>query len=143
LSIRLADELAELTVTAALEAGGIPSHDEFGTRACADNAVLREVKDYIEDNLADPELTPDRVAHAFFISTRTLHRIFARHDLTVSAWIKHRRLERAKRALRAPGRDLLPIGEIASRVGFSNAAAFSREFSQTNGVSPRRYRTRR
>lgn len=143
LSIRLADELAELTVTAALEVGGTLARDESSAEARTDNAVLREVKDYIEDNLADPDLTPDRIAQAFFISTRTLHRIFARHNLTVSAWIKHRRLERAKRALRTIGRDVQPVGEIGRRVGFTNPAAFSREFSQMYGVSPRQYRALR
>ncbi|WP_169542006.1 helix-turn-helix domain-containing protein [Nocardia jiangxiensis] len=139
-STRLVDELAELTVTAALEAGGQSRRDETDAEACAADAVLREVKDFIEDNLADPDLTPARVAQAFFISTRTLHRTFARHNLTVSAWIKHRRLERTKRALRITSLDPLPISEIARRVGFTNPAAFSREFSQTYGVSPRRYR---
>lgn len=135
-SDRLVDELAELTVTAALEAEGQTTRDSDSV----DDAILREMKDFVEDNLAEPELTPERIAQAFFISTRTLHRAFARHNLTVAAWIKYRRLERAKRALGIASRDPLPISEIARRVGFINPAAFSRDFSQTYGVSPRQFR---
>jgi AraC-like DNA-binding protein len=133
-SVRLADELAELALTAALESGFTDGDLEMTS------ASLQKIQAYIEDNLPDPDLTPDQIATAFFVSTRTLHRIFARHDLTVAAWIRHRRLERARRSLILPHRDPPSIGQIAARAGFTNAASFSRDFAQRYGVSPTRYR---
>jgi transcriptional regulator GlxA family with amidase domain len=60
------------------------------------------------------------------MSARTLHRLFARHGLTVAAWIKNRWLEACRRALVSPGSQTVPINEIASRFGFPNQAFFSR-----------------
>jgi AraC-like DNA-binding protein len=136
-SVRLAEEVAELAVTAALEAGFQEGNDERTT------AVLRKVQAYIEENLPDPGLTPDRIAEAFFMSTRTLHRIFAGHGLTVAAWIKDRRLERAKRSLGIAHGESPSITDLAARLGFANAAAFSRDFSLRYGVSPSHYRINR
>jgi AraC-like DNA-binding protein len=76
------------------------------------------------------------------MSTRTLHRLFARHGLTVAGWIKTRRLEGCRRALHASPRSPQPIREIAARHGLLNASYFSREFTQMYGESPRQYRSR-
>lgn len=133
---RLADELAEMAMTAALEQVVDPNPERLS------DAVLTEIQTYIEDNLPDPSLTPDKIADTFFMSTRTLHRIFARQGVTVAAWIKTRRLELARRMLESD-RSGLPITQIASRVGFSNPNFFSREFSARFQASPRQYRARR
>jgi AraC-like DNA-binding protein len=133
-SIRLASEIAELSVIAALEAGQAVKHER------PDRDQLREIQAFIEQNLADPALTPPRIAGEFYMSARTLHRLFARHGITVAAWIKSRRLEACRRALVSPGSKNVPINEIASRFGFSNQAFFSREFSRQYGQSPRRHR---
>ena len=133
-SARLADEVAELTITAALEAAHSAEDCQPGPEH------LRRIQIFIEEHLADPALAPQRIAQEFFISTRTLHRLFARHGLTVNAWIKTRRLEACRRALVSPGSQHLSITEVASRFGFSNPAFFSRAFTAQYGASPRRYR---
>jgi AraC-like DNA-binding protein len=135
-SIRLASEVAELSIIAALEAGPRAEHEH------PDREQLRKIQAFIEQNLADPALTPSRIAQEFYMSPRTLHRLFARHGLTVAAWIKKRRLEACRRALVSPGSQTVSINEIASRFGFSNQAFFSREFSRQYGQSPRRHRLR-
>ncbi|EID79984.1 MULTISPECIES: helix-turn-helix domain-containing protein [Rhodococcus] len=101
---------------------------------------LREIQAFIEAHLTEPALTHDRIAQEFFISPRTLHRLFAQGGYTVSAWIKNRRLEASRRALGSPASRNLAINEIGSRFGFSTPAYFSREFTARYGVSPRRYR---
>lgn len=133
-SIRLASQVAELTITAMLEARQGMEHDPPGREQ------LRKIQAFIEQNLADQALTPSRIAQEFYISARTLHRLFARHGLTVAAWIKSRRLEACRRALVSPGSQTVPINEIASRFGFPNQAFFSREFSKHYGESPRQHR---
>jgi AraC-like DNA-binding protein len=135
-SIRLASQVAELSIIATLEAGPGAEHGR------SDREQLRKIQAFIEQNLADPALTPPGIAREFYMSARTLHRLFARHGLTVAAWIKNRRLEACRRALVSPGSQTVPINEIASRFGFSNQAFFSREFSRQYGESPRRHRLR-
>ena len=133
-SIRLAGEVAELSIIATLEAGRGVEHEH------PDREQLHKIQLFIEQNLADPALTPARIAQEFYMSARTLHRLFARHGLTAAAWIKNRRLEACRRALVAPGSQTVPINEIASRFGFPNQAFFSREFSRQYGESPRQHR---
>lgn len=135
-AVRVADEMAELAVIAASEAGR-----DLGCPA-AERDLVRRVQGFIEENLTDPGLDSARIAQQFFVSTRTLHRLFARQGLTVAAWIKRRRLEASRRALSAPGSADVPINLIAHRYCFTNASYFSREFTARFGESPRRYRHR-
>lgn len=93
-----------------------------------------------EHHIGDPTLTPDAIAREFYISTRSLHRLFAQSGLTVAAWIKHRRLEACRHMLSSPAARSVPIAEIAARYGFTNQAFFSREFAAAYNVSPRKYR---
>lgn len=132
---RFATEVAELSLIAVGETRREP-HEIDATRN-----LLQEIQVFIEQHLADPALTPPRIAQEFYLSARTLNRLFAQHGLTVMAWIKDRRLESARRALIAPGSQQIPIGEIAARCGFSTAAFFSREFTARYGLSPRSFRT--
>lgn len=135
-SARLAGEVAELAITAAWEVG---HHDAGGQ---PDREQLQAIQVFIEQNLADPELTPARIAREFFMSARTLHRLFARHGLTVAAWVKRRRLEACRRSLGSPAAQHLGINEIACRYGFPSPSFFSREFTRQFGESPRAYRSR-
>ncbi len=135
--VRLAAEVAELTITTAWEAGREALCDS------AEHDQLQKIQVFIEENLADTELTPQRIAGEFFMSARTLHRLFARHGFTVACWIKQRRLDACRRALDSPAAQHLNITEIASHYGFTNASFFSREFTSRFGVSPRAYRSGR
>jgi AraC-like DNA-binding protein len=134
-SMRVAGELAELAITAALEAGQ--------AQPTVDGDILRTIQVFIEERLSDPSLHADEIAAAFFMSTRTLHRLFARNGLTVAGWIKSRRLEGCRRALGASAKSHQSIREVAARYGFLNASFFSREFTQQYGESPRQYRLSR
>ena len=128
---RVADQFAELCVTAALEAthadGVIPATDD-----------IRKIQIFIEEALDDPSLTPHLIAQHFYLSTRTLHRIFARRGLTVAGWIRTRRLDACRRTLLAE--PLLTVAEIGNRYGFSNPEVFSRTFAAAFGSSPSNFR---
>lgn len=134
-AVRLAGEIAELAVIAASE----PEPDA-GSGANADQGLFQQVQEFVEDNLTDPRLGATRIAGELFVSTRTLHRAFARHDLTLANWIKERRLQACRRALRSPSWHDTPINQVAAHYGFANASFFSREFAARFGTTPRAYR---
>lgn len=120
---------------------------------CSDTAVvdvgprrrdlLEQAKEYIELHLSDLDLSPERIAGAQHISSRTLHRLFEAEDETIGGWIRNRRLEQCRVDLTDATHDDRSISHIASRWGMWDAAHFSRVFKARYGVSPRAYRTAR
>ena len=96
--------------------------------------------DYIIENLSDPNLSPDTIAAGTFISTRQLHKLFHAEQVTVSQWVRDRRLEACRRQLADPGDTRLSVSDIAANWGIFDAAHFSRIFKQAYGLSPREYR---
>lgn len=131
---RLADEVSELVTTATTESVAEAGQD----LAAAD--LSRRITAYISEHLADPDLGPTEIARAHFISTRQMHRLFARQGTTVTQQIRGQRLERCRRDLLDPrGRDR-SITDIARRWGFSDLATFSRSFQRAYRMSPSGYR---
>ncbi|WP_327346987.1 helix-turn-helix domain-containing protein [Streptomyces europaeiscabiei] len=105
-------------------------------------AMLLRIRDYIERNLSDPDLTPDAIAVAHSISRRYLFKLFAADGCTVSGWIRERRLERCARELAGvQGKDQT-ISLIAARWGLLDSRHFSRAFKAAYGVTPREFRDR-
>lgn len=105
-------------------------------------ARSREVREYILQNLGDPQLNPAAIAAAHYMSTRHLYTIFSEEGQTVSAWIRSRRLERIRRDLGDPLLFDRPVSSIAARWGLVDAAHFSRVFRADFGESPSAYRAR-
>lgn len=103
-------------------------------------AMLQKAKDYIEVHLGDLDLTPDRIAAAQNLSTRTLHRLFESDGFTISGWIRMRRLEHCRVELEGAGSEDVPVSSIGARWGLWDAAHFSRLFKSSYGLSPRAYR---
>jgi AraC-like DNA-binding protein len=98
------------------------------------------VREYIEANLSDPGLSPASIAAAHFISTRHLHNLFHESGTTVAGFIRSQRLDGARRDLRDPLHAGLPVGAVAARWGFLDAAHFSRTFRDAFGVPPSDWR---
>lgn len=98
--------------------------------------LLQQVRRYIDEHLASPELGPAQIAAAHYISTRHLHGIFRESGTTVSSWIRSRRLERCRRDLLDPVYANRPVSAIAARWGFVDAAHFSRVFKAAYDHSP-------
>lgn len=134
--IQLADEVGELVATVSTEVYG--RAEEPGHHA----GLLRRIDAYLDEHLADPELSPTRIAQAHYLSTRQLQRMFARRGQTVSEVIRHRRLERCRRDLLARGGGST-LTEMCLRWGFSDLAVFSRAFREAYGASPTAYRAAR
>ncbi len=98
------------------------------------NDFLSVARNIIEENYDNDTFGCSEFCHALRMSRSHIHRKLVEEvGLSVSDFIKHIRLEKAK--------DLLintnyPIYEIANKVGYSDANYFSRSFSKIYGISP-------
>ncbi|WP_242906273.1 helix-turn-helix domain-containing protein [Actinomadura terrae] len=134
--VRLGDNIVDLLVTLLAERLDVTAPTPDAGR----RALLIRVRAYIERHLDDPDLCPDGIAAAHFVSSRHLYKLFREEGTTVSMWIKQRRLEHCRRDLRDPLQLNRPVSAIAARWGFVDAAHFSRLFKAAYGASPREYR---
>ncbi|MGW6172487.1 AraC-like ligand-binding domain-containing protein [Arthrobacter sp. NPDC055138] len=114
---------------------------DLGTQPTDPRAhALAEVKDFIERHLGDSRLNPAAIAAAHYMSTRRLHYLFEDTGMTVTNWIKARRLERCRLDLMDPALVSRTITQIASRWGFIDSAHFSRAFRAAFNISPSQFR---
>lgn len=127
----------ELTATSLAQQLGNQRETSAEVRA---HALVRRIDAFIDQNLAEPELSPRLIAHRHHISLRTLYTLFEDRPEGVAASIRRRRLERCRADLASPGLRDRPVQDIAARWGFTNATAFSRTFRAAYGVSPTDYR---
>ncbi len=100
----------------------------------------RAILDYVDRNLADPDLGVGGIARAFGFSSRTVHKLFEGEAQTVARLIWDRRLERCREDMADPAMSARSITEIAHLWGFSDSQHFSRAFKQRFGLTPRDYR---
>lgn len=102
--------------------------------------ILLSIESFIEANLGDPDLDPDDIARATFISTRYLHKLFEFEGTSVCRWVRRSRLEGCRRDLLDPELGHRTILAIASQWGLPGAQHFSRAFRSAYGCSPREFR---
>lgn len=134
---RVGTALVDLLSATLAVTNGRPDHEVTdGARRSLVQCILA----YIEDHLADPELSPSKVAEAHHISVRYLHKLFVSQDRTVAGFIRSRRLERSRRDLLDPALRSRPVSAIAARHGFTEPAHFSRAFRTAYGRPPGEYR---
>jgi AraC-like DNA-binding protein len=98
--------------------------------------ILLNAQSFIEANLGDPDLDPEEIARASFVSTRYLHKIFQAEGTSVCRWIRASRLEHCRRDLLDPSLCHETIIEIAGRWGLPGPQHFSRLFRSAYGCSP-------
>lgn len=110
----------------------VPEPARLRTRA----EILLNVHAFIEANLGDPDLDPEEIARASFISTRYLHKLFEAEGTSVCRWIRTQRLERCRRDLLDPALSHETILAIATRWGLPGPQHFSRLFRSAYGCSP-------
>jgi AraC-like DNA-binding protein len=123
-----------LDLVRALYAGPLRAEESAQMRTRAE--ILLNVQAFIEANLGDAELDPERIARATFISTRYLHKLFEAEGTTVCRWIRETRLERCRRDLLDPAQADETILAVASRWGLPGPEHFSRLFRSAYGCSP-------
>ena len=129
--VKLGDQLMDMLALTFLNAEGEAS----GMERSIQHARLRAVQHWIEQHVADPDLSLEKVAAANGMSLRSLHHLFEQCEMSVSEWIWHRRLQLAYDSLaRGDGRS---ITAIAFDHGFNSSAHFSTMFRRKYGNSPR------
>lgn len=136
---RLAGNVVDLFATLIAER----AHPDDADADTARSHLLLRVREHINRNLGDPDLSPESIARTHRISIRYLHRLFEGEGITVGRLIQKRRLEECGRELARRGRTAPTVSAVAQRWGFVNPAHFSRAFRATYGVSPREWRNLR
>jgi AraC-like DNA-binding protein len=90
----------------------------------------------IEENYADPDLSPKKVARNLSITVRYVHALLHQSGRSFSERLQERRLTSAYRMLNSDYFCTKNIGNIAYRVGFSDQSHFNRCFKKRFGVAP-------
>ncbi|MFV0373898.1 helix-turn-helix domain-containing protein [Microbacterium sp.] len=112
-------------------------HDHWGESG---RAEMRAFRLFIDAHLGDPHLSATTVAKAHFISVRYLQYLFSEEGMTVSDYIRSRRLEHCGIDLSDPAQADLSVQQIAQHWGFRDASHFSKVFKRHFGSSPRQFR---
>lgn len=102
--------------------------------------ILLAAASVIIDSDYGDDLQLPAVARRVFCSERTLERAYSvLGGMTFRAHLCHVRMERAAMLITEGN---LRVGDVARRVGYRQAAQFSRAFRQHHGVLPTQYATR-
>ena len=104
--------------------------------------LLRAILEYIDQNISDGELSPNKVAAKFSISTRYVHKLFIAAGVTFSSYATTRRLEYIGRDLLSSACSRPPISSVAYRWGFNDLSSFNRAFRCRFGCTPSEFRMR-
>lgn len=94
---------------------------------------VARVRHVIESLLDTGECSIVRVADMFAMHRVTLHRYLRDHGTTFETLLDESRRQMAARMLEQTA---LPVGEIATALGYSSAGSFVRAFKRWHGVTP-------
>jgi AraC family transcriptional regulator, positive regulator of tynA and feaB len=102
--------------------------------------ALFRLKAVIEARLSDPALTAAALAGAAGMSVRYANALLSGERTSIERYVRHRRLERSRRALKDLTQAHRRISEIAFAWGFSDLSYFGRHFRSAYGMTPSDYR---
>ena len=119
--------------------GTAPLHDRRRSTTARRAAIVRDATAVIEAEFSRSLSTED-LARRVASSPRQLRRAFAEiTGTTVRAFVTDVRMSNAKRLLATTD---IPVKEVATRVGYRRASAFTKAFSRLHGESPSDFRRR-
>jgi len=102
------------------------------------NQIIEQIKEYLEQNLSDPEITLSSTAKKFYMNMSYLSRIFKRETgYTFVEYLTKIRMERAVRLLQETD---LRAYQIAEEVGIQNPHYFGICFKKWTGLSVNDFR---
>ena len=100
--------------------------------------MTEKLKQIIDDNLSNPNLSPDQLAAALGISRTKLYRDLKRVDgQSLSDYVRNARLEKAAYLLVNTN---MNIQEVMNEVGFVNNSHFTKIFKLKYDVPPTEYK---
>src|SRR5690625_1961678 len=117
---------------AALNGTTFTKEQTLSTSLTLRQLVLR----YINQNLSNPELSPNDIMQHFKLSRSHLYRAFE-SDVGVAQLIRNRRLDLAYRTILLNKHEPLSIKELAYKCGFSPRSQFSTFFKDRFGLAPK------
>jgi YesN/AraC family two-component response regulator len=104
-----------------------------------DDRFLQRVRDCVHRHLADEDFDMETLAREVGLSRAQLHRkLTALTGRSATRFVRAYRMEHAHAMLKA---NVGNISEVAYRVGYPNAAYFTRCFTEDFGYSPSKLRT--
>ena len=122
---------------AALTIGTTPDMEHLALGRGAMAARLKVAREFIRDNLLDPQLDDELVARHLGVSPRYVRKLFEQAGIGgCAAYIKLQRLERARRMLTSPLYLDRKIIDIAFQCGFDDISTFNRRFRAAFGATP-------
>ncbi len=102
------------------------------------HATVMEMKQYIEENLANPDLSLAHLSQQFDIPAKHISHLFKDQlDINFIDFLIRRRVDEAKQLL---GDSELSIQEVGQKVGYLSPVSFNRVFKRIVGVPPGDYR---
>jgi AraC-like DNA-binding protein len=116
------------------------AHGRTASECSVAGARRAVVKNFIERNINDCELTPCMVSEALDISPRYLRKLMAQDGETASGYILRRRLEEAAKQLASALCRERTVTDIAFSCGFNSTAHFARVFKAKYDATPSEYR---
>ena len=102
--------------------------------------LMLRIRAYVDAHLGEPELSPTEIAAAHFVSKRYLHKLFEAEGISISRYVRERRLERCRRDLADPDCREYTVTSIGVRWGLPDSAHLSRLFREAFGCTPTEYR---
>lgn len=101
-------------------------------------AMTEQLKKVIDENLGNPDLSPEQIANAMGVSRTKLYRDLKRIDgQSLSDYVRNVRLEKAAFLL---VNTELNVQEIMNEVGFANSSHFTKIFKLKYDMPPTEYK---
>lgn len=115
--------------------------DQAGVNALLGHrAQLLRMQGFIQDHLAEPDLSAKTLAAAFGVSVRYVEIVFRESGTSPARHIREVRMETARRLLADPRQQQRTIEAIARSIGIESPTVFTRMFRQFHDITPREYR---
>lgn len=113
-------------------------HSKKSTSEKPERAMFEQILEYIVSNITFDRLSPSMISSYFYISYRTLNRMFLKNlGMPPSKFIAMQKIEYAKQLLLTTGNTIERIAEI---LNFSNPQHFRTVFISYCGISPSKWR---
>lgn len=104
------------------------------------NAMLRELRHFINDNISEPDLSPRLAAKNLGISARYVHKLLAEAGTTFRSYVTAERLEHIGADLIAANGGHVSVSLLAFQWGFNDLSTFNRAFRDHFGCNPSQFR---
>lgn len=102
------------------------------------HSIILDISEYIQNNIADPQLSVDMIAQKEGYSANYIRSMFKTYvGVSISDYIREKRIETACRLLVTSS---APITQVMECSGFSNKSSFFTQFKAQTGFTPNEYR---